>query len=97
MRDYRQPLALERLSPHLFWDVDIATLDLQQHTRFIIRRVMDRGSLSDVKSLWRYYGATAVKEAMISARSLDPRTLAFCANQFRLPRKEFRAFAGAAI
>ena len=94
MRDYRQPLAMERLSPHLFWDVETGGMDLQRHASFIIRRIMDRGSLSDVKALWCYYGASSVKEAMISARSLDSRTLAFCANQFRLPRKEFRAFAG---
>ncbi len=34
----------------LFWDIDPETLDLGKHSRFIIERVLKKGSLED----WLY-------------------------------------------
>ncbi len=34
----------------LFWDIDPETLDLEKHSRFIIERVLKKGSLED----WLY-------------------------------------------
>ncbi len=34
-------------SPHLFWDVDVESLDLEQHKLYLIRRVMEYGKLND--------------------------------------------------
>ena len=45
-------LHLQQLSPHLFWDVDIDKVEIDQHAKFIIRRVTDRGTLTDVKALF---------------------------------------------
>ena len=60
---------------------------------FIIRRVVDRGALADVKAVWRHYGDERVKTAIVDARCLDERSLAFFANQWRVPRETFRAFS----
>jgi hypothetical protein len=41
---------LQSLSPSLFWDVDRASVDTGKNQRFLICRVMDRGTREDVKS-----------------------------------------------
>jgi hypothetical protein len=82
----------QQLSDHVLWDVDRASMDAEQHRRFIIPRIMDRGTLPDVKATWNYYGETKVREALLTAPSLQKKTIAFFANQFNLPREEFRAF-----
>ncbi len=81
----------EQLSEHLFWDVDRASVDPEQHRRFIISRIMDRGTLEDVKEAWRYYGEEAVREALLNASSLHKKTISFFSRQFNLPRESFRA------
>jgi hypothetical protein len=40
-------ISLKDFSPHLFWDVDAETLDLEKHKTYIIRRVMEYGKLND--------------------------------------------------
>jgi hypothetical protein len=82
----------QRLSTHLYWDVDRAGVDVDRHRRFMIPRIMDRGALSDVTAAWAYYGEACVRSTLLNARSLNKKTIAFFANQFDLPRERFRAF-----
>ena len=85
----------KELSNVLFWDVDESALDMDRDALFIIRRVVDRGSLTEVKAVWHYYGEEVMKRALVGARCLDGRSLAFFANQLGVPCESFRAFAGA--
>jgi len=80
------------LSRHLFWDVDPASLGQGKHDSFLIARVMDRGTLEDVRLAWGYYGPDKVREALLESPVLGEKTLSFFANQFELPREAFRAF-----
>lgn len=82
----------QQLSDYLFWDVDRFSVDAEEHRQFIIPRIMDRGTLGDVKLAWSYYGAEKIREALLNARALHKKTIAFFANQFGLPREQFRAF-----
>lgn len=83
---------IKQLSPSLFWDVDPEQIDPETHEQFVIARVMDRGTLRDVKATWSHYGEGRVKQALLQAASLHKKTIVFFANQFRLPREEFRAY-----
>ena len=83
---------IRQLAPHLFWDVDAASLDPQSHRAFIIPRVMDRGDRPDVHAVWQYYGEAVIRDVLLNAPSLDKKTIAFFSNQFDLPRDAFRAF-----
>lgn len=38
------------LSQRLFWDVDPETIDDRAHCRYVIQRVLERGSLDDLKA-----------------------------------------------
>jgi len=82
---------IEQLSEHLFWDVDRASVDPEQHRQFMISRIMDRGTLDDVKVAWSYYGEEMVREVLLNAAALHKKTIAFFARQFDLPRESFRA------
>jgi hypothetical protein len=83
---------LENLSPTLFWDVDPASVDAVAHKQFVICRVMDRGSLQDVRRTQAYYSSAEIKEALLNARSLHKKTIAYFAVMFDLPREAFRAY-----
>jgi hypothetical protein len=83
---------LNQLSAFLFWDVDPATINLDAHRQFIIARVVERGTLSDVRAVWDYYGSEVVKTSLLNAADLSKKTISFFAHQFNLPRDAFRAF-----
>lgn len=83
---------IKQLSPSLFWDVDPEQVDPETHGQFVIARVMDRGTLRDVKAAWNYYGQERVQQALLNATSLHKKTIAFFANQFGLSRDSFRAY-----
>lgn len=82
---------LEELSDHLFWDVDRSSVDPEKHVRFLIWRIMDRGTREDARLAWAHYGPEEVKAALLESPALDRKTIAFFANQFQLPREAFRA------
>jgi hypothetical protein len=83
---------ITQLSEYLFWDVDSAGIDPEAHRQFIISRVMERGTLADVKAVWDYYGEEKIKQTLLNAATLGRKTVAFFANQFDLPRDAFRAY-----
>lgn len=84
----------EMLSSHpggLFWDVDSSALDPRVHSKFIIRRIVERGELDEVRAACKFYGEAAFREALLEARDLGERTVAFFANQFGVPVEDFRS------
>ena len=82
----------DQLSSFLFWDVDPSGVNPETHQQFIISRVMERGTLADVKAVWNYYGEESVKQTLLNAEALSRKTIVFFANQFSLPRSAFRAY-----
>ena len=83
---------IKNLSKTLFWDVDRETIDDEKHRRFIIERVLTRGSFKD----WcltrnRYTVETMVSEAK-QMRYLDDVTLSFIANLSGSRKEEFRCY-----
>ncbi|MCC5850726.1 MAG: hypothetical protein JJU29_21775 [Verrucomicrobia bacterium] len=83
---------IQKLSPTLFWDVDPATVDASRHKRFVICRVMDRGTREDVRLAWDHYSNDEIREALLGARTLHAKTIAYFAVIFQLPREVFRAY-----
>lgn len=75
-------------SKSLFWDADIAEIDLVVNKNYIIQRVLVRGGMKDVKKIMRLYNKKEVIEAIKCSRELDKRTHNFCINYFRIPKEE---------
>ncbi len=61
----------------LLWDVDRSKVDIRQHQRFLIARVLDYGDPETVRWLRRTYGDEALLEVVDSGAALSPRTAGF--------------------
>jgi len=78
--------------PSLFWDVNPAKLDMDQHAAFIIVRVMERGTREEVRFVWQYYGEEIIKKHLLEARFLHNKTISYFANKFDVSRTQFKSF-----
>lgn len=83
---------IRELSPELFWDVDPETIDEQLHRRYVIRRVLERGVLSDLRKMIAFYTMPVVISEAQQMRSLDPMTLAFAACLGNVKKETFRCY-----
>lgn len=81
-----------QLRPSLFWDVNVNTIDLEQHRMSVIERITLRGRLQEFKDLLANYGKEIVKNTLLNIRYLDKVTLAFCSTIFEVPKTEFRCY-----
>ena len=70
---------VKSLSQRLFWDVDPETIDDRAHCRYIIQRVLERGSVDDIKATIAHYTMPYLISEAQQIRSLDSVTLAFAA------------------
>jgi len=52
------------LRKNLFWDTDINSIDWSKHYKAIIRRVFERGNLSEKEEIVRFYGPEKVEIVM---------------------------------
>nr|WP_320011971.1 hypothetical protein [uncultured Desulfobulbus sp.] len=78
------------LNQALFWDVEYTSLDFNEHSRFIIERVVSRGDLADWDVLKKVYGKEKIKKEVVLIRSLDPKTVNFLSVYFQIARKDFK-------
>ncbi len=83
---------IRELSPELFWDVDPETIDEQAHRRYVIKRVLERGELSDIRKMIAFYTLPTVISEAQQMRSLDPVTLAFAACLGDVKKETFRCY-----
>ena len=47
---------IQKLSPHLFWDVDVNKISWDDHKIFIVQRILEYGLLSDWINLHHHTG-----------------------------------------
>ena len=62
----------EDFSPNLFWDADPADLDFSKHMKYVVQRVLERGTLDDMRHMFSMYGFDNVVATSKALRSLDP-------------------------
>jgi hypothetical protein len=89
-----QPVSnlIRSLSPHLFWDVDIAALDAENDQAFIIHRVLEYGLMTDWTAIVATYGIARISQVATTCRSLDKKAAAFVSCVADIPREQFRCF-----
>ncbi|MBP7194248.1 MAG: hypothetical protein KBA79_00345 [Candidatus Cloacimonetes bacterium] len=83
---------IKELSQTLFWDVRTDTLDLQRHRNYIIPRVMDYGSIDEVRFVLSHYPEEVIKTALIQAPSLHKLTRNFFHMYYNIPLEEFNSW-----
>lgn len=63
-----------------FWDIKFEELDAQSDAFFVIKRVLDRGNLSDIRWLVKTYGKDEIKKVVLKTRDLSRPTGNFWAD-----------------
>lgn len=58
------PPDLSRLRRSLFWDTDIRKIDWQYNAPAVIRRIFERGNLSEKKEILRFYGPEKIRTTL---------------------------------
>lgn len=80
------------LSKYLFWDTIYNDIDWQKNARYVIERVLTRGTLEDWKQIKEYYGLDKIKEETIQSRTLDKITLNFYSVFFGISKEQFKCY-----
>lgn len=81
-----------KFSNTLFWDVPLTQIDWNNHARFVINRVLQKGTLNDWKELKAYYGIEKIKEEVVKMKFLDHKTLNFCSHYFGFHKSQFKCY-----
>jgi hypothetical protein len=76
--------------PCLFWDTNIADIDINKHNKFIIERVIKRGTRKDWETTLKLYGKKSVRDQALTIRSLDPKSLNYLSIFFNTNKNKFR-------
>lgn len=63
---------IRRLSPQLFWDVDPEKVDTKKNARWLIERVIQRGTWEDWLLIIELYGKSGLR-AIAPELRLDPK------------------------
>ncbi len=71
-----------------FWDVAFEKLEVKTDAFFIIKRVLDRGNLYDIRWLVKTYGRDAIKKVVMETKDLARPTGNFWADMLGLPKHQ---------
>ena len=83
---------ISHLSSMLFWDMDVAMLDVEKHSASIIQRVLEYGNLQDWRFVRDYYGMDRVVEDCKRLRTLDPMALSFICAMSGTDKEDYRCY-----
>jgi len=75
-----------------FWDYDYDKLDMENCKKFIISRVLSRGSTGDEKMLFDYYGLNTIKTEIVKVNYLDKKILNYYSIVLDIDKEKFKAF-----
>lgn len=81
-----------QFSKHIFWDMNVNSIDYQKHARLVIERVVVYGDLNDWHTLKEFYGLNLIRKEVVQIRSLDKKTLNFLSLILKIPRLNFRCY-----
>jgi hypothetical protein len=80
------------LSKQAFWDVNMDNIDYKKHARYVIEKVIDRGSFEDFIALRKYYGDNKIKKEIVNVNWIGDKEIYFCCAIFGLELKDFKCY-----
>ena len=83
---------ITQFSAYLFGDVNKDDLDMEKHSRYIIKRVLEYGMLQDWNIVKQYYGITRIVEEAKGFREMEPRALASLSAISQTPKEQFKCY-----
>lgn len=57
-----------------FWDVDVATLDIHSHKKYILERILDMGDDEAVAWMRVNFSNDDIREILDTSRTLSPKS-----------------------
>lgn len=90
--DAKNKSSIDKFSKHLFWDVDVAQLDVDLHVKYIVTRVLLYGNYTDWKLLLRQYGLDTIIKKAQRIKELDFRTATFLSVMGNVPKSTFLCY-----
>lgn len=89
------PKLIQHLNEACFWDVDITKLDEKKSKRLIIERIIQLGTLDEIKLMKEFYGVETVISTICQLNYIDPKTLNFLSLLFQTPKTKFKCYTRA--
>ena len=80
------------LSHYLFWDCNVHMLDPAIDKKMIIERVFSRGTETDEKAVFCYYGKEAIKNTVLEIKYFDKKTLNYLSIVLNAPKEKFKCY-----
>lgn len=71
-----------------FWDVVFKEIDLVKSSHFIIKRVLYRGNLHDIRWLLKIYGQSEIKKVVMTTKDLARPTGNFWADLLEIDKSQ---------
>lgn len=75
-----------------FWDVNLEDLDINEHSIYIIERLLNEGDHHTLSWVFQTYSEEMIREAVIVGRGLSRKTARCWQNYFELKEEEMRCF-----
>ena len=83
----------KELSKHLFWDISHKPLNYEQDKAFIVKRVVELGTISDWNILRQRFGIEEIAKTLMPIKNLDKKSASFISVISGTPKKLFRCFS----
>ena len=80
------------LSPHIFWDVDVQSVDVEKNGVFVLQRVLQYGVLKDWLLLKSIMGVDNIKVFAVQLPTLDDVSISFLSNLYKIDKSEFKCY-----
>ena len=80
------------LSPHIFWDVDVQSIDVEKNGVFVLQRVLQYGVLKDWLLLKSIMGVDNIKVFAVQLPTLDDVSISFLSNLYKIDKSEFKCY-----
>ena len=83
--EYKIPKSFEMY----FWDTKFNNLNIKQHEKFIIERLLDKGDIKHIKWVQKTYNLETIKKILISSSRLSRKSAHFYSNIYNIPIDNF--------
>ena len=83
---------LSKLSPFLYWDIDMSQASMDACPQQVVQRVLEYGNLDDWRLIRAYYGLHRIVELCKQMRTLDPVCLSYICLLSGTSKEEYRCY-----
>lgn len=80
------------ISPRVFWDTDVSTLDYDKDKLYVMDKVLNYGVWSDFVAMMKYYGKDVVTREVVRLPYLKKDVLNFLCFYFGLKPAQFECY-----